>query len=66
MKYCSKCGNELVDEAIVCPKCGCAVNGVKTSAEKKSLDKNQLKGILLIAAGVAIIVVFAVLVMLQL
>lgn len=25
MKYCSKCGHELVDEAVVCPNCGCAV-----------------------------------------
>jgi uncharacterized membrane protein YvbJ len=25
MKFCSKCGNELVDEAVVCTKCGCAV-----------------------------------------
>ena len=25
MKYCSKCGAELVDEAVVCPKCGCSV-----------------------------------------
>lgn len=24
MKYCSKCGNEILEEAIVCPKCGCA------------------------------------------
>lgn len=24
MKYCWKCGNELVDEATVCPKCGCS------------------------------------------
>ena len=24
MKYCSHCGAELLDEAIVCPKCGCA------------------------------------------
>ena len=23
MKYCSHCGNQLVDEAIICPKCGC-------------------------------------------
>lgn len=27
MKFCSKCGNQLVDEAVVCPKCGCAVDG---------------------------------------
>lgn len=26
MKYCQHCGNELVDEAIVCPKCGCSVD----------------------------------------
>ena len=25
MKYCSKCGKELYDEAIVCTNCGCAV-----------------------------------------
>ena len=25
MKYCSKCGNELHDEAVICPKCGCPV-----------------------------------------
>lgn len=26
MKYCSQCGAQLVDEAVVCPKCGCAVD----------------------------------------
>lgn len=26
MKYCTKCGNELLDEAVICPKCGCAVS----------------------------------------
>ena len=25
MKYCQKCGKELVDEAIVCTGCGCSV-----------------------------------------
>lgn len=24
MKYCSKCGKEIMDEAVVCPGCGCA------------------------------------------
>ena len=23
MKYCYKCGAELFDEAVICPKCGC-------------------------------------------
>lgn len=31
MKYCAKCGNELVDEAIVCPKCGVACEEIKTN-----------------------------------
>ncbi len=31
MKYCSKCGNELVDEAVVCVKCGCAVGNIKSN-----------------------------------
>ncbi|MBQ9079602.1 MAG: NINE protein [Clostridia bacterium] len=29
MKYCSHCGSELLDEAVICPKCGCAVEGAK-------------------------------------
>ena len=24
--FCSKCGKEIMDEAIVCPNCGCATN----------------------------------------
>ena len=32
MKYCTKCGNELVDEAVICPKCGCAVEQIDPSA----------------------------------
>lgn len=25
MKYCQHCGNEVFDNAIICPKCGCSV-----------------------------------------
>lgn len=32
MKYCTHCGKELVDEAVVCVGCGCAVAG--TTARK--------------------------------
>ena len=26
MKYCSKCGAEVLDEAVICPKCGCKLS----------------------------------------
>ncbi len=29
MKYCTHCGKELANEAVVCTGCGCAVNGAK-------------------------------------
>lgn len=43
MKYCSKCGNELLDEAVICPKCGCQVDNIKKSEnENKSTETNGL------------------------
>lgn len=38
MKYCSKCGKELVDEAIVCTGCGCSVQ-----YENRSINKEVKK-----------------------
>ena len=35
MKYCTHCGKELFDEAIVCPGCGCATE------EKKAYCNNS-------------------------
>ena len=32
MKFCTKCGKELVDEAVVCIHCGCAVAGATLTA----------------------------------
>ena len=32
MKYCTHCGAELLDEAVLCPKCGCLVNEEKSAA----------------------------------
>ena len=25
MKFCQKCGKEIMDEAVICPSCGCAI-----------------------------------------
>ena len=33
MKFCSKCGKEIMDEAVICPNCGCSV-----SSTEKELD----------------------------
>ncbi len=65
MKYCSKCGNELFDEAVVCPKCGCSTETSDTDKEVKEHNKNQIKGVALILAGIAVIVLFIFLVSLQ-
>ncbi|MBQ8769495.1 MAG: hypothetical protein IJZ15_07650 [Oscillospiraceae bacterium] len=32
MKYCTHCGKELFDEAVICPGCGCSVNGQTNTA----------------------------------
>ncbi len=48
MKYCTHCGKELVDDAIVCTNCGCAANGVgnigaaNSSADMPNVGLNLL------------------------
>ena len=40
MKYCSKCGKEIHEEAVVCIHCGCSVESAKKeSTESKILEK---------------------------
>lgn len=34
MKYCTKCGKELFDEAVICPGCGCSCENQVASAEE--------------------------------
>lgn len=41
--YCSKCGNEILDEAVVCPKCGCLVEGKKAPALRNSGEISSAK-----------------------
>ena len=38
MKYCSHCGKEIMDEAVICPSCGCKVASENTmTTEDKSV-----------------------------
>ncbi len=36
MKFCVHCGNEVLDDAIVCPKCGCSVDYNSVSAQPQA------------------------------
>ena len=44
MKFCSHCGHELLDDAFVCPNCGCRVDGVKENinCESQKQDENDV------------------------
>ena len=41
--FCKVCGNELNDAAVICPKCGCAVEGVSLYKKKKK-EKATIDG----------------------
>ena len=43
MKYCSKCGKELLDEAVVCPGCGCSMDNKSNLQNSVSTFKRNRK-----------------------
>ena len=57
MKFCVKCGNQLFDEAVMCPKCGCATEMQRPSQEEQEVAKTQAKGAIFILAGIALLVI---------
>lgn len=56
MKYCQKCGKELLDEAVICPECGTST-GVEEQLEVQPKKKLNIKMIIGIAAAVVVLVV---------
>lgn len=53
MKFCSKCGHQLVDEAVVCTNCGCSVSvnsAHNTTATSKPLEDKPSIGLCVLAA----------------
>ena len=61
MKYCTWCGKELLDEAVICPYCGCETElgkehriGTATSSE---MNGTKVCGILSIVFGVLVPIV---------
>ena len=41
MKFCTKCGNELLDEAVMCPRCGSATE----AATPVMVNNNNASGL---------------------
>ena len=49
MKYCSKCGAEINDEAVVCVKCGCTVNQESAIKGVSEVDDSVSAGLVILA-----------------
>ena len=50
MKYCSKCGRELLDEAVVCPGCGCMCEGSPLNTQAPTKE-NAVYAVLALVFG---------------
>lgn len=48
MKYCTHCGAEIADEAVVCVKCGCAVESQKPAVRDHSTLDTVIKVFMII------------------
>lgn len=42
MKYCTHCGKEIMDEAVICVGCGCAVTGQQGQSKYGVTEGNML------------------------
>ena len=54
MKYCSSCGAQIHENAVVCVSCGCAVSGGAAPARKLKTNKGLFKYIILSALTLGI------------
>lgn len=55
MKYCTHCGAELLDEAVMCPKCGCSCGKVKSDSNGLQTAAKVLMIIATVILGIYII-----------
>ena len=50
MKFCQHCGKEIMDEAVVCPNCGCSVQTVNRSpVPVDDVDESVSAGLVVLA-----------------
>ena len=52
MKYCTHCGAELLDDAVLCPKCGCWVKTPTSTQPKARKNICALVGFILSMASI--------------
>ena len=52
MKFCQKCGKEIMDEAVICPGCGCSVENtdVKKIEKISTFKRNRKRWIIVLSA----------------
>ena len=47
MKFCQHCGKEIMDEAVICPSCGCAVQ--TTNNQVAEVDESVSAGLVVLS-----------------
>ena len=50
MKYCTHCGTEIVDEAVICTKCGCAVGQIVQGSS--GVNNKFIGGLVTLLSGI--------------
>ena len=68
MKYCMKCGNEMLDEAAICMKCGCPVPVQRAVPQEEkpqsSVSAFRLTALVLMVLTMAVLAIYALMVVL--
>ena len=54
MKYCSHCGAEVSDEAVICMKCGCAIKSAPKPANQEASNLQDTKSNSLMVAAIVL------------
>ena len=50
--YCNKCGAEINDEAVICPKCGCETRAKNEQQKDSNVEKTGLGALMGVFLGI--------------
>lgn len=56
MKFCAKCGKELMDDAVLCLHCGCTVDGAPAKKVKSESSQSAKSGWVPLVFGILALV----------